>query len=171
MQRSWIVMSAAGAGVLFAVGLALGGMTDPARVQGFLDFSSTWDPALVWVMAGAVSVHWVLRRATLKSLPRPVFSDAFPQPTQTRIDRRLVVGASLFGAGWGLAGLCPGPALTALSTGAPSVGIFVAAFVLAMMAGHLIDRWRDQRTAGRAAFGLARAVHGLEPELTSEGNK
>jgi uncharacterized membrane protein YedE/YeeE len=129
------------AGVVFAIGLGLSGMTDPDKVVGFLDVTGRWDPSLACVMAGAVAVHvgaaqWALRAR------RPLWSGAFAVPSFTTIDRRLVVGAALFGLGWGTAGLCPGPALVDLV--APSTS--VVAFVAAMVAGMVVFRARTHFT-------------------------
>ncbi|QSQ23688.1 YeeE/YedE family protein [Pyxidicoccus parkwayensis] len=133
------------AGLLFAVGLGIGGMTDPARVLGFLDVTGDWDPSLLFLMAGAVGTHAVLRRLIVHR-PRPVFAPAFPNLSQTRVDRRLVGGAALFGIGWGLAGYCPGPALVSLAKGAPLLVLFVAA----MLAGMALFRgWEAARTSMR----------------------
>jgi uncharacterized membrane protein YedE/YeeE len=101
-------------GVLFGMGLALSGMTDPARVRAFLDVTGAWDPTLAFVMGGALlpmAIAWaVVRRRT-----RPVVADVFHLPATSPIDARLIGGAALFGTGWGLAGLCPGPAIAALA--------------------------------------------------------
>ena len=137
--------AAAGAGVLFALGLGLSGMTDPARVLGFLDVTGAWDPRLAGVMGGAVlfglgSFAWVLRR------PRPLLDPKFHLPKQRTVDARLVVGAVLFGAGWALAGYCPGPAVVSLATGAPEVWVFVAA----MLAGIGAVRLWEQRATKEA---------------------
>jgi uncharacterized membrane protein YedE/YeeE len=123
-------------GLLFALGLGLAGMTLPARVLGFLELR---DPALALTMAGAVAVSLlgfplVLRRAG------PLFAPRFELPSRRDIDRPLLVGAALFGLGWGLVGLCPGPALTVLAAGDPGVLLFVAA----MFAGMLL---RDRAVA------------------------
>lgn len=123
-------------GLLFAVGLIVSQMVNPAKVLNFLDVAGTWDPTLAFVMGGAVLVtapffHFILKR------PHPIFSARFYVPTRKDIDARLVTGALVFGVGWGLAGLCPGPALTALATGLlPVVG-----FVAAMIVGALIYKW------------------------------
>lgn len=116
------------AGVVFAVGLGVSGMTQPAKVMGFLDFVGHWDPSLAFVMIGAIAVHSVLYRVA-RNRPSPLFSSVFSLPTRMDIDPRLVEGAAIFGVGWGLAGFCPGPALTSLVSGNLSVVIFVAAMV------------------------------------------
>lgn len=121
------------AGLLFSVGLIVSQMVNPAKVLNFLDIAGAWDPTLAFVMGGAILVtlpgfYFVLRR------PHPLFATRFYLPTRSDIDVRLIAGAIVFGLGWGLAGLCPGPAITALATGLlPVVG-----FVMAMIAGALI---------------------------------
>ena len=123
-------------GFTFALGLGLGGMTQPARVLAFLDAAGAWDPSLAFVMFGAVAVYGlafpiVMRRG------RPVFAARFGVPTRRDLDGELLTGAALFGVGWGLAGLCPGPALTALASGEPRALLFVAA----MLTGMALQRW------------------------------
>lgn len=118
---------------LFALGLGIGGMTDPANVIGFLDFAGDWKPALAGVMGGGVLTYMVLHRLVLK-LHRPIFHDAFSMPTKTKADPRLIAGAALFGMGWGIGGICPGPGITSLASGSWEVG----AFVVAMFAGFLL---------------------------------
>ncbi len=121
-------------GALFGYGLSLSGMVDPARVLGFLDVASGhWDPSLMFVLGGAVCVAFIAV-AIQRSLPKPVLDTQFHIPERTDIDVRLVGGSVLFGIGWGLAGFCPGPALSALTTGLTPVVLFVAA----MMAGMLL---------------------------------
>jgi uncharacterized protein len=119
------------AGLLFAVGLGVGGMTQPAKVVGFLNVAGDWDPSLAFVMLGAITVHatamrWILRRRA------PLFAARFALPARKTVDGRLVVGAALFGAGWGLVGYCPGPAVTALGGGVPAAAVFVPAMVAGM---------------------------------------
>ena len=116
-------------GFIFSLGLGLGGMTQPGRVIGFLDFFGSWDPTLMAVMAGAIVVyatgfHVITRK------PKPMFSDVFHTPPKSRIDRALVVGSALFGIGWGIAGYCPGPALVSLTTLSRPAFIFVFAMVV-----------------------------------------
>lgn len=127
-----IVMALA-AGALFGFGLSLSGMVDPARVQGFLDVASGhWDPSLMFVLGGAVIVA-VPGVMLQRRLTRPVLDDRFHLPTKTRIDRPLVVGSAIFGAGWGLAGFCPGPAVSAVSMGIAPVFLFVAAMIVGII--------------------------------------
>lgn len=124
------------AGALFGVGLVVSGMTDPANVIAFLDVTGAWDPRLAFVMAAAVAVAapafwWVQRRQ------RTLAGEPAHLPGTRGIDRRLVLGSLLFGIGWGLAGICPGPGLVASALGSAQALLFV----LAMLAGMLAWRW------------------------------
>ncbi len=119
------------AGLLFGMGLSISGMINPAKVIGFLDIAGAWDPSLAFVMLGGVTVtaigyHVVLRRS------RPLFEPGFTLPTRRDIDPPLLMGAGLFGIGWGLGGYCPGPALAGLGFGAPQTFAFVAAMLIGM---------------------------------------
>ncbi|MCQ8279263.1 YeeE/YedE family protein [Acetobacteraceae bacterium KSS8] len=121
------------AGALFGVGLAVSGMIDPARVLGFLDLAGRrWDASLLFVLGGAVATALPFV-ALARRMASPALDVAFRLPTQSRIDIRLVVGAALFGTGWGLTGLCPGPAVAGLATELPALGIFVLAMVTGMV--------------------------------------
>lgn len=132
------------AGLLFALGLGVSGMTDPDKVLGFLDLSSGWDPSLALVMVGAIGVHLPLRRWVV-GFGQPRFAVAFESPPTRRVTPRLVVGAALFGAGWGLGGFCPGPALVSLVSGALGSVVFVAG----MTGGMLVaDRWMPAVESG-----------------------
>ena len=122
-------------GTIFGAGLTIGGMTDPARVRGFLDLFGEWDPTLAFVMGGAVLVMalaWTMQRKML----RPFFGDGFALPDRSDITPRLIGGSALFGIGWAIAGLCPGPGFAALAIAPDQAAIFVAA----MLAGMLIVR-------------------------------
>lgn len=122
---------AAASGTLFGAGLAVSGMMDPKRVRGFLDPFGTWDPTLAFVMAGAVAVMgfaWLLRRR----LDHPLVEDRFHVPDNRRIDLRLLSGSALFGIGWGLAGLCPGPGIASLAVRPVEAGIFVVSLLAGM---------------------------------------
>ncbi|MDP9561503.1 YeeE/YedE family protein [Agrobacterium tumefaciens] len=122
------------AGALFGFGLSLSGMIDPARVSGFLDVASGhWDPSLMFVLGGAVLVA-VPGVLLCRFLAKPVLSAEFHLAAKTRVDAPLVVGSAIFGAGWGFAGFCPGPAISALALGLMPVILFVCA----MMAGMLV---------------------------------
>ena len=131
------------AGSLFGAGLAIGGMTDPARVRGFLDLFGEWDPTLAFVMLGAVAVMAVAWRVR-PGLARPFLDSEFHLPERRDFDARLVAGSALFGIGWGLAGLCPGPALANLAL-APAAAV---PFVAAMLGGMLVHRLLFERSAG-----------------------
>jgi uncharacterized protein len=118
-------------GLLFGAGLAISGMADPLRVRGFLDLFGTWDPTLAFVMGGALipmAIAWRL----LPRLTRPYAAPAFALPTRRDIEPRLVTGAALFGIGWGIAGLCPGPALADLALAPAPASLFVAAMLIGM---------------------------------------
>lgn len=123
------------AGTLFGAGLALGGMTDPARVRGFLDLFGDWDPTLAFVMGGAVIVMAIVWRIVPR-MAAPLFEEKFHFPTRDDLDSRLIGGAALFGIGWGIAGLCPGPGIAALAIAPWSAAVFV----LALLAGMTIIR-------------------------------
>lgn len=133
-------------GLIFGLGLLLSGMSDPAKVLNFLDFagigSGSWDPSLAFVMAGAIAVTVIGYRLVLRR-DRPLFGETFHLPTQQELDLRILSGPAIFGVGWGLAGFCPGPALTALGFGTSAAMIFVAA----MAAGMLLARWLANRPA------------------------
>lgn len=121
------------AGAIFGFGLALSGMIDPARVLGFLNLAGrNWDPSLMFVLGGALVVA-VPGVAIQRRMHRPFLDQSFHLPESNGIDGRLVTGAALFGIGWGIAGLCPGPAVSALSLGLAPVVVFVAAMAAGMM--------------------------------------
>ena len=123
--------SALCSGVLFGIGLALSGMTDTAKVRGFLDLFGDWVPDLAFVMGGAVAVTLVAFRVVLRR-PQPLFDGVFHLPTSTHIDKPLVIGSALFGVGWGLYGYCPGPAISALAYLDWQTGLFVASMLAGM---------------------------------------
>jgi uncharacterized protein len=117
------------AGALFAVGLTMSGMTQTAKVIGFLDVFGNWDSTLALVMVAAIGVYAPLRLLILKA-PKPLTGKHFAAPTRNRIDWRLLSGAALFGIGWGTAGYCPGPGIVAVSTGTASALVFVVTMAL-----------------------------------------
>lgn len=129
------------AGALFGLGLAVAQMTNPQKVQNFLDVAGDWDPSLAFVMGSAVLITLVMFRVVLKRAS-PVLGDRFHLPTLIKIDRQLLIGAALFGVGWGMTGYCPGPALATLLSGNGEVLLFVPAMLLG---GFL------HRTFGRTA--------------------
>lgn len=126
------------AGAIFAVGLAVSGMTQPAKVIGFLDFTGAWDPSLAFVMGGAVCLNLLLFRRIF-ARGKPVLEGAFHLPKQRTIDARLIVGSALLGAGWGIIGYCPGPALTSLVTGHAAPVVFVLAMAVGFVGHHLAE--------------------------------
>jgi hypothetical protein len=126
------MVAAFACGLLFGLGLLISGMTQPAKVLNFLYFAGTWDPTLAVVMAAALSVAGLGYRYAKQS-NKPVFAARNFWPTRTDIDAPLVFGAVLFGTGWGLAGLCPGPAVVNFVSLSPKVFVFVAAMVVGMM--------------------------------------
>ncbi len=138
-----ILLAAFVSGLLFGLGLQISGMTDPNRIFGFLDFFGAWNPSLAVVMAVAVVVTAV-GYALARRRGRPVLADHNAWPTRTEIDRSLVIGALVFGTGWGLVGLCPGPSIVNLTTLSPRVGVFVIAVAVGMIA---LDRWRNSYSA------------------------
>jgi uncharacterized protein len=129
------------AGILFGLGLGLSQMVDRDRVLGFLDVAGAWDPTLLFVLGGAVSVTVIAFRFVLR-MSHPIFDTQFRIPTRNDIDRPLVIGAMIFGIGWGIAGYCPGPGIVALVLGIWNPVLFVAA----LLAGSLTYRWYQHRT-------------------------
>jgi len=127
-------------GLVFGLGLLISGMTQPAKVLGFLDVLGRWDPTLLFVMAGALAVT-ALGYAFARRRPKPEFAPQRLWPTRTDIDRPLVIGAAMFGIGWGLSGLCPGPALANLASLSPRLVVFVIAMGVGMV---LQDFWQKR---------------------------
>jgi uncharacterized membrane protein YedE/YeeE len=125
-------------GTIFGAGLALGGMTNPARVRGFLDPLGAWDPTLAFVMSGAVLVM-ALGWLGHKRMERPIFAESFSLPDRSDITVRLVSGSALFGVGWGVAGLCPGPGFAALAIAPAAAAIFVTAMLSGMLLVRLVE--------------------------------
>jgi uncharacterized protein len=145
------LLSAYVAGLIFALGLALSGMTQPAVVLGFLDLSALsqgvkpwvadgWDASLAFVMGGALIVTVIAFAVTPKQALKPWHADTFELPTRKDIDKPLVLGAVLFGAGWGLAGYCPGPALASVLAGGVDVLVFTAAMVAGMVLAKQLQK-------------------------------
>ena len=140
-----LVVTSLLAGLVFGLGLIVSGMANPAKVLGFLDLGGAWDPSLALVMAGAIAVGLgafaLAKKRSVSLLGAPM-----KLPTAGAVDRRLMIGSSLFGIGWGVAGFCPGPALVALGMGEGKAVVFV----LAMLAGMLVFQVLEARTARRA---------------------
>jgi uncharacterized membrane protein YedE/YeeE len=128
-----------GTGALFAMGLAISGMTKPSKVVGFLDVAGRWDASLAFVMMGAIAVHFVAYRV-IRRRSAPLFDTKFHVPTRKDIDPRLVLGAALFGVGWALGGFCPGPGLVAAGGGSLHAVIFLIGMTLGMLAEHAAAR-------------------------------
>ncbi len=127
-------LAALGAGAIFGLGLAISEMVNPLKVKAFLDVAGNWDPSLILVMGSAVVVTFVAFRLILRQ-PKPIVAARFDLPTRRDLDGRLIGGAAVFGVGWGLVGLCPGPALSALVYGNVESVIFVAAMLVGLAAG------------------------------------
>lgn len=134
------VLTALLSGLVFGFGLIVSGMANPAKVLGFLDLAGAWDPSLALVMAGAILVGF-FAFLVAKNRTRSFIGAEMKLPTASAIDRRLLTGSALFGAGWGVAGFCPGPGLVALGMGEPKALVFVAA----MLVGMVIFSWREKK--------------------------
>lgn len=125
------------AGVLFGCGLTISQMINPNKIINFLDITGSWDPSLLLVMVGALTVTWAGYSFVLKKL-KPVCCEAFQLPTKKSIDKRLVLGSIMFGIGWGLAGYCPGPALSAVGLGIADAFYFLCGMVLSAVLLRII---------------------------------
>ena len=130
------VLAALLSGILFGAGLAVSQMTNPAKVQAFLDVAGAWDPSLAFVMAAALVVSGIAV-AIARRRPQSLLGEPLQIPPPAALDFRLMAGATLFGVGWGLGGFCPGPALAGIATGVPETWVFIAS----MLAGVLSYRW------------------------------
>lgn len=128
------------AGLLFGAGLFVSGMINPEKVVGFLDIAGAWDPSLAFVMLGGVTVTAMGYRMILRR-SQPMFEPKFTLPTRTDIDPSLLLGAGMFGIGWGLGGYCPGPALAGLGFGSPETVVFVFAMLVGMVAARLSGKF------------------------------
>ena len=127
-------------GLLFGLGLMLSGMTDPGKVIGFLDLFGSWDPSLALVMGGAIMVGF-FAFAVAKKRTTTFLGGVLRFPTNRDLDKKLVIGSLMFGAGWGLAGFCPGPALVSMADGQPKALLFVVAMLVGMLGFELMDRF------------------------------
>lgn len=139
MRKQLPLLVSFACGLLFAAGLGIAGMTRPERVIGFLDIAGAWDPTLAFVMGGALAVAlpafaWIRRQS------RPLLAREFALPQKHGLEVRLLLGAALFGAGWGLAGYCPGPAIVSLATLQNGVFVFVAAMLAGLVLGTRLHR-------------------------------
>lgn len=125
-------------GILFSLGLGVSGMLNPVKVKGFLDLSRVWDPSLMFVMIGAIAVYAILFRLITKR-SKPICEHTFSLPTKKDIDFKLIAGSALFGIGWGIAGICPGPGIANLATGLSSAFVFVIVMVLSMWTVRFLE--------------------------------
>ena len=142
------LLTSFGSGIIFAIGLGISGMTQPVKVIGFLDFFGAWDASLGFVMLGAIAVYFAAYRLS-GHMSSPLLAPDFSLPKRGDLDAKLILGAVIFGAGWGLGGFCPGPALTSLASGA--LPVFV--FVISMGIGMYLHTWASE--FGRTGSGLA----------------
>lgn len=125
-------------GILFSIGLGISGMTEPAKIISFLDVFGNWDPSLIFVMVGAIGVNAVFHRFIIKKA-NPLFESKFYLPTKKSLDKKLILGSALFGIGWGVTGLCPGPGLASVSTGNPYSLAFLTALIIGMMSVKILE--------------------------------
>jgi len=132
-------LSALIVGLVFALGLGISGMTQPQKVIGFLDLFGQWDPSLMFVMVGAIAVHMVSYRF-IRQRQSPLLSMRWHLPDQRSLSPALIIGAVLFGVGWGLAGFCPGPAVTSLASLSLKPFVFVVSMLLGMLIFRAIDK-------------------------------
>jgi uncharacterized membrane protein YedE/YeeE len=137
-------------GLVFGLGLIVSGMANPAKVLGFLDLAGAWDPSLALVMVGAIAVGAVAF-AIARLRTRSFIGEPIRLPTATRIDRRLVIGSTLFGVGWGIAGFCPGPALVAVGMAKIEALVFVGAMLAGMGLYELLERRRQSAALNPAS--------------------
>ncbi|MBJ7312211.1 DUF6691 family protein [Rugamonas sp. CCM 8940] len=147
-----LIVSALLAGLVFGWGLIVSGMANPAKVLGFLDLAGGWDPSLMLVMGGAIGVG-VIAFALARRRSRTWLGAEIKLPTAQAIDRRLIVGSSLFGIGWGIAGICPGPALVGVGMGLPKMLLFVGAMLAGMLLFEAIEQWRRKQAASQSRPG------------------
>ncbi|NOI74921.1 YeeE/YedE family protein [Vibrio coralliilyticus] len=137
MGNATLRISALVSGLLFGIGMALSGMTNPENVIGFLDVTGAWNPSLVFVMGGALLIFAPAYHFLIKPQAKALSGDVLSLPTKVQLDSKLIYGAALFGVGWGLAGICPGPAITSLAFGNFDISIFIAS----MVSGSLLAKY------------------------------
>ncbi|WP_243978153.1 YeeE/YedE family protein [Vibrio natriegens] len=145
MNNTIFRITALVSGVLFGMGMAVSGMIDPAKVVGFLDISGNWDPSLAFVMGGALAVFMPSYFLLIKPRKQSVSGAVMCTPTNTKIDARLLSGAAIFGLGWGLAGICPGPAVASLALGNVSIVLFFVAMLAGSMFAKLVINAREEK--------------------------
>lgn len=146
-MKPHVAAAAFGTGALFAIGLGISGMTKPSKIIDFLDLAGAWDPSLAFVMLGAVAVYFVASRLVMRR-PSPLFDVKFRLPTRTDVDARLILGAAIFGVGWGLGGFCPGPGLVTAGSGSLAAVVFVAGMTIGMLIEHASTRARAPQPPG-----------------------
>ena len=127
-------------GVLFGIGLAMGGMLDPAKVFGFLDIFGTWDPSLAFVMGGGVMINLIGYYGFIKRMDYPVFEGQFHLPQKQSFDMQLITGSALFGIGWAITGLCPGPAVASLLTNTETGAFFLISVAAGLLVGKVVTK-------------------------------
>lgn len=127
-------------GVLFGIGLAMGGMLDPAKVVGFLDIFGTWDPSLAFVMGGGVMINLIGYYGFIKRMDQPVYEGQFHLPQRQSFDMQLITGSALFGIGWGITGLCPGPAVASLLTNTETGAFFLISVAAGLLVGKVVTK-------------------------------
>ena len=147
-------------GAVFGIGLAIAGMTQPAKIIAFFDFFGDYDPSLAFVMGGAILVYAPVYRWAVRTWQHPVWAPSFLLPTCEDIDVRLVVGSAIFGVGWGLSGYCPGPAFSSVGAGSHEAFTFGAAMVVGVGGYQLFMRIREGRTGGPADAEAAAMMDG-----------
>ncbi|HSN82756.1 MAG TPA: DUF6691 family protein [Polyangiales bacterium] len=147
-------------GLVFGFGLAIGGMTQPAKVVGFFDYFGSWDPSLAFVMGGALLVYTPVYRWAVRTWQRPIWAPSFSLPTRSDIDWRLVLGSGIFGVGWGLGGYCPGPAFTSVGAGSREALIFGLAMLGGVGAYQVFMRLREGRADGPSDRPAATVIDG-----------
>lgn len=142
MNKVLFRLAAGVSGMLFGLGMVISGMADPAKVIGFLDVAGEWDPSLMFVMGGALMVFMPAYFFTIRNTSAPVMAQTFCVPDNKRIDANLLGGAALFGVGWGVAGICPGPAVSSLALGNPGVWTFFIAMMVGIGAMHWMLKFK-----------------------------
>ncbi|MFZ6042533.1 DUF6691 family protein [Vibrio natriegens] len=145
MNNTIFRITALVSGILFGMGMAVSGMIDPAKVVGFLDISGNWDPSLAFVMGGALAVFMPSYFLLIKPRKQSVSGAEMCTPTNTKIDARLLSGAAIFGLGWGLAGICPGPAVASLALGNVSIVLFFVAMLAGSMFAKMVINAREEK--------------------------
>lgn len=147
-------------GAAFGIGLAVSGMTQPAKIVGFFDFFGSWDPSLAFVMLGALIVYTPVYRWAVRTWQRPIWAPTFTLPTRHDIDGRLVLGSAIFGVGWGLGGYCPGPAFTSVGAGSMQALVFGGSMLVGVGLYQGFMRIREGGAGGPADPQAAAMIDG-----------